>query len=304
MKRDLQPHTLPVLKHIPLGVLEALGATSLHFPSVSLPFAGATQQQRSSNSSPAPAQHLHLPAGSPFATTQHRASYSTALGRAAGGGGSSMRLRVGPGTDVWAHVAATTTAFRAASTSTWHASRTSGPIDSVDAHSDSESPAADAPNSAARAATAAALRHSKPQGATGTAAEFAVDTSPSNVSFGPEGQALADGTGTRNTPADACEDALPELEFQLWGLTLGVTSDLLALTHSAQQVPLNWPPLRLPGALPSAIAWAVWGYMEVRDYPRYGVHPRHLAAAAVLATGIAAGVATGVYTAAAAAGLV
>ena len=283
--RDLQQHTLPVLKHVPPTLLESLGATSLHFPSVALPFSGATPQTRSSTPpSAASTAHLHLPTGSPFAQQQPKVLYSTVLRSGlhpAPSNSTPLMLHLGEGRPLRAHTATTTAAFNTASMSTWRSKQPPPPGDSQqeDAQT-SDAPDSSAPNSAARAATAAALRHSKPHGAADVA-DFAAHSDDGGVSFGPEGQALADGTGRWNTTAaeNTSEGSLPALEFQLWGLTLGVTSDLLALTHEAPQVPLNWPPVRFPGAVPSAIAWAVWGAMEVRDYPRYSLAPRHVAAA-------------------------
>ena len=82
------------------------------------------------------------------------------------------------------------------------------------------------------------------------------------------------------------------LSFDLWGLTLGVTSDVVNV-GKVPPAPLNWPPLSFPGPLPSFLVAAAAGVTEVLQYPRKGANAWHLLAAASLAVPLLAGVAAG-----------
>ena len=86
----------------------------------------------------------------------------------------------------------------------------------------------------------------------------------------PEEQALADGTGDHAIRSLRPLQPASVLRFDLWGLTLGVASDLLALTQKSHQVPLNWPPVKFSGTIPSYISMVVTSCIEIYKYPEYG----------------------------------
>jgi 8-oxo-dGTP pyrophosphatase MutT (NUDIX family) len=54
----------------------------------------------------------------------------------------------------------------------------------------------------------------------------------------------------------------PSASFQLWGLTLQATSDLLALAGLRR---LNWPPLRLNSAFTNMLVYTLCGAVEIRE---------------------------------------
>lgn len=78
----------------------------------------------------------------------------------------------------------------------------------------------------------------------------------------------------------------PQLvDFNLWGLTLAATSDLLNLQG---QKALAWPPARFANPVANFVLYALCGAAELYDPKRYGLNAAHLACT-VAAVGTIAG---------------
>jgi 8-oxo-dGTP pyrophosphatase MutT (NUDIX family) len=89
----------------------------------------------------------------------------------------------------------------------------------------------------------------------------------------------------------------PSQQFQLWGLTLAATSDVLELLGRPR---LNWPPVRFRSTLANSWVYAICGGIELSELlrgrrPAAAVSPRHVAwlGAAALTPLLLVGWATG-----------
>lgn len=96
---------------------------------------------------------------------------------------------------------------------------------------------------------------------------------------------------------DADPNAVHRLTWHLWGLSLGVTSDLLAAAHSPSLV---WPPIRFQNRVANFTMWAVCGAWELLSAvrrpagmaaPSAGLRERHFTPRHLLAGATVAGAA-------------
>ena len=76
---------------------------------------------------------------------------------------------------------------------------------------------------------------------------------------------------------DSADD--PSQQFQLWGLTMQATSDLLALVDLPR---LNWPPIRFRSPLVNSFVYSICGWIEAAEWargsrPLAAVSPKHVA---------------------------
>lgn len=76
--------------------------------------------------------------------------------------------------------------------------------------------------------------------------------------------------------------------FCLWGITLGITSDLCMLVKQHERRWINWPPLTFnsKAVIPNGILKGIYGFIEIYRFPRLRISPANVFLAASICVGI------------------
>jgi hypothetical protein len=127
-----------------------------------------------------------------------------------------------------------------------------------------------------------------------TAAQNARHSSSSPTSGASEHPAAAAPAVPGSAALDRAEEA--QLRFQLWGLTMQATSDVLELAGLPR---LNWPPLRFRSQTVNGLIYAVCGGVELWQVAQgtraaHAVHRKHVAALLTVCAAAALALAGGV----------